>query len=150
MGEVETLIVYESVHHGNTEKIARAMADVLHAELRRSTEVAVSDLARCARIGFGSGIYFLRHHRRLLDLAKSLPPCTKPVFVCSTRGGFPMWVGHRALKRLLRRKGCVLVGEFSCKGYDSYGLLKPIGGIHRGRPDAGDIERAEAFARGLP
>ena len=37
---MRTLIVYHSEHHGNTEKIARAIAPILDAELLKSAQLA--------------------------------------------------------------------------------------------------------------
>lgn len=45
------------------------------------------------------------------------------------------------------QKGYTLVGEFSCKGLDTYGLLKTFGGINKGRPNEQDMEKAREFAR---
>ena len=36
---MKTLIIYESVHHGNTEKIAKAMAGILEADLLKPDEI---------------------------------------------------------------------------------------------------------------
>ena len=33
---MKTLIIYDSVHHGNTDKVARAMVKVLNAQLLRA------------------------------------------------------------------------------------------------------------------
>jgi flavodoxin len=41
---VRALIVYVSVHHGNTEKVARAIAEVLEAEMRKAWEVKLKEL----------------------------------------------------------------------------------------------------------
>jgi flavodoxin len=71
------------------------------------------------------------------------------VFIFSTRGSFPLWVGHRSLKKKLKEKKFDILGEFSCKGLDTYGLLKLVGGINRGHPNQEDLENARFFAEGL-
>ncbi len=38
------LVIYNSVHHGNTERIAKAMADVLEAKLVKPQEVDVDTI----------------------------------------------------------------------------------------------------------
>jgi len=144
------LIVYASVHHGNTERVAEAMADELDAALQPPGVTSVEDVAGADLVGFGSGIYFWRHHRSLLRLVQRLPAMpAKKAFVFSTRGGFPRWIGHRRLKKLLHRRGFTLADEFSCKGYDTYGPLKIFGGINRGRPNQKDIAKARRFAARL-
>ena len=39
--EIEKILPqdYESIHHGNTEKVARAIAEVLGADLKKANEV---------------------------------------------------------------------------------------------------------------
>jgi len=147
---MDNLIIYTSPHHGNTEKIAQAMARVLDAELRFPHEIASDELGDYGLLGLGSGIYFWKHHHTLLTLADRLYASNEQsAFIFSTRGSFPMWVGHRALKQRLRERGFDIRGEFSCKGYDTYGLLKLVGGINKGRPNQEDLKDAQRFAEGL-
>src|SRR5579871_211560 len=42
MTQCRTLIVYKSVHHHNTAKVAAAIAEVLHADLHEPEDVASS------------------------------------------------------------------------------------------------------------
>lgn len=74
---MKTLIIYESVRHGNTEKIAKAMAGVLEADLLKPDEIDAKILLEYDLIGFGSGIYFGKHHKRLLAFIDSLPKLNK-------------------------------------------------------------------------
>jgi len=147
---MDTLIIYTSIHHGNTKKIAQAMAEVLDADLRRPNEMVLDEMHDYDLLGFGSGIYFWKHHKNILALADQLyNPNGQSAFIFSTRGSFPMWVGHRALKKKLWKKGFDVLGEFSCKGYDTYGLLKLAGGINKSRPSQEDMKDARRFAEGL-
>jgi len=144
---MKALIIYKSVHHGNTEKIAEAIAEVMEAEMKKVEEVEVEELKHCDIIGFGSGIYFGKHHRKLLDFVDNLPYINGMAFIFSTRGGTPTWINHRALRKRLQGKGFKIIGEFSCKGYDTFGILRYIGGINKGRPDERDLDKARKFAR---
>lgn len=156
---MKTLIVYLSVHHGNTEKIAATMANVLAADLKQLHDTNEDDIDKhdtneydinkYDMIGFGSGIYFFKHHKAMLSFIDNLVTSNKKAFIFSTRGGFPMWVGHRTLKKALKMKKFNIVGEFSCKGWDTYGILKYIGGKNKGKPNKKDIQRARGFAKGL-
>lgn len=56
---------------------------------------------------------------------------------------------HSLLREKLRSKGYLIVGEFSCKGYNTNSFLKYFGGMNKGRPNAEDLERAEEFAQNL-
>lgn len=46
-------------------------------------------------------------------------------------------------------RGFSVVGEFSCKAWDTWGPLKLVGGTNKGGPNADDLEEARVFARGL-
>ena len=145
---MKTLIVYTSVHHQNTEKVANVMAAELEADLTPTGNAKPETLAAYDLVGFGSGIYFGKHHKTLLRFVETLPPVTqKRVFVFSTSGDGK--VHHAALKDKLVNKGFVIVDEFCCRGWDTVGPLKLFGGINKGRPDENDLAAARAFAQGL-
>ncbi|NWF78332.1 MAG: flavodoxin family protein [Chloroflexi bacterium] len=150
---MKTLIIYVSVHHGNTEKVAGAMANALAAQLLQVNEADASMLERYDLIGFGSGIYFGKHHESLLDFVDRLPILrNKKAFVFSTSGlrKIPFIHDfHKPLKQRLQRKGFDIISEFSCRGLDTYRATKLVGGVNRGRPDIRDLKQAEDFARGL-
>lgn len=148
--DMDVLIVYLSMHHGNTRRVAEAMAGELDATLQEPGETAVDDVAAADLVGFGSGIYFWRHHRALLHFADMMPSMPgKRVFLFSTSGIGPGWLWHRSLRRRLHQKGFAIVDEYACRGRDTYGLLKLVGGINNGRPNQKDIEKARRFANRL-
>jgi len=143
-------IVCKSPHHGNTLKVADAMAGVLGAQVLTPEEADAEALAGCELLGLGSGIYFGRHHqtiRELADRAALLPP---RVFIFSTAG--TPWMHalfHRSLRRKLARRGCEILGEFTCRGWDTVGPLALFGGLNRRHPDELDLAAAADFARGV-
>jgi len=145
---MKTLIVYTSVHHQNTEKVAQVMAEELDADLVPTTKMQPGMPAAYDLVGFGSGIYFGKHHKTLLQFVETIPPVTqKQAFVFSTCGDGKMH--HAALKEKLVSRGFAVMDEFSCRGWDTVGPLKLFGGINKGRPDEKDLAAARAFARGL-
>jgi len=150
---MKTAIIYKSIHHKNTEKVAGMIANVLNAELLDSKDVNESIIARYDLVGFGSGIYFGNHHKSLLDIAERLPPAqNKKAFIFSTSGMGRIPVFNKLndkLKKILMGKGFEITGEFSCRGFDTYGVLKFIGGIRKGRPDERDLRNAAEFAKEL-
>lgn len=144
---MKALIIYMSVHHGNTKKIAGVMADVLEAELLKPHEVDPDSVSEYDLIGFGSGIYFWKHHVKLINIVSKMPYSEgKKAFIFSTSGVKKGYIYHRHLRRKLLNKGFDIIGEFSCVGYDTYSVLKFIGGINSGRPNKGDLKKAEDFA----
>ncbi len=146
---MKTLIVYTSVHHQNTEKVAKAMAEELGADVSPIDQAQPETLAAYDLIGFGSGIYGGKIHKTLRQFVDGLPTIRgKQAFIFSTRGGKEVQ-GHAALKEMLVNRGFSITGEFSCKGWDTVGPLKLFGGINKGRPNEDDLEEAGVFARGL-
>jgi flavodoxin len=150
---MKTLVIYVSIHHGNTEKVAKEMAAVLDAKLLRPWEVNVSSLSEYDLIGFGSGVYFQKHHKALLNLVDKLPKVERrKAFVFSTSGARKLLLFNdfdRPLREKLLGKGFGIVGEFSCRGVDTAWPFKLVGGISKGRPSKEDLAQARKFAQGL-
>ncbi len=156
MAAIDCVIVCTSVHHGNTRKIAEAMASILGGRVLEPGDEAHEAICNADVAGFGSGIFFGSHHRQLLEFARSLSPGQGgATFVFSTSGtGYrtPRLIGldyHRELRRILQRKDYTIVGEFDCKGFDTFGPWGKLGGIAKGHPDETDLDNARAFARAL-
>jgi len=146
---MKTLICSASVHHGNTKKIAEAIAEAIGAELVAPKDVKTKNIAEYDLVGFGSGIYFAQHHKSILAAVDTLRNVSgKRALVFST-AGFPAGkiIFHRALKKRLAEKGFVIAGEFSCKGLDTYRIFGTFGGMNKGHPDGRDLERARGFAQ---
>jgi flavodoxin len=146
---VKTLIVCHSYHHGNTKQIADAMAAVLNAKVVNPRDLNTEMLNAYDLIGFGSGIAFGKHYKQIIEVVEKLPHLHKNAFVFSTRGDRRLRFYHRALRRQLEEKGWTVVGEFSCRGYDTYGPNKLVGGIAKGRPNEQDLQAAAEFAQSL-
>ncbi|AIS33004.1 MAG: flavodoxin family protein [Methanobacterium formicicum] len=142
-------IIYKSIHHGNTKKIAEVMAETLKADLFDLKDVNMDVIGKYDLIGFGSGKYFLRPHKKLRNFVEKMDDVnSKKAFVFSTSGdGKPMgW-----LEKNLSKKGFDVLGEFYCKGFDTYAFAKIIhrGGLNKGNPDEKDLENARNFAESL-
>ena len=154
---MKSLLVLCSVHHKNTEKIARVFARVLDARIRTPRQIDPDELQGYSLIGFGSGIYDGKHHKALLDLADKLPQVTnRKAFIFSTCGvpviGMTEEVvveNHSLLREKLQSKGYMIVDEFSCAGFNTNSFLRLFGGINKGRPNAEDLKHAEEFAQNL-
>jgi len=150
---MKALIIYTSVHHGNTGRVAEVMANVLNADLLQLKQATTSMFEQYDLIGFGSGIYFGKHHRNLLNFVDMLPKVrNKKAFIFSTSGLRKIRFIHNfdeALKAELRLKGFDIIGEFSCRGLDTYRATKLVGGVNKGRPNAEDLSQAEDFAKSL-
>jgi flavodoxin len=142
-------IIYKSVHHGNTKRIAEVMAGSLDADLLDLKDVKVDVVKDYDLIGFGSGIYNRKPHKELMKFVEGLNNVNdKKAFVFSTSGRDKLEFNSR-LKEELTGKGFKIIGEFSCKGFDTWGPFKLIGGLNKGKPDEEDFKSAESFANSL-
>jgi flavodoxin len=84
---LRTIIICESVSHGNTLSVAKAMADVFGAKVVKPEEFDPGTVNDYDLIGLGSGIYKGKHDKKLLALADNLPMLNgKSVFIFSTSG----------------------------------------------------------------
>ncbi len=146
---VKTLIIYQSIHHQNTQKIGKAISKVLKAKLVKPEKIKSQNLKNYDLIGFGSGIYFGKFHQSLLNFIDSLPKTNYPfAFVFSTSGA-GLKIYNQSLIKKLKQKGFKVIGDFSCRGFDTYGPYKLIGGLAKGRPNKEDLAAAQKFARKL-
>src|SRR5271166_4935193 len=123
---MKSLIVCVSTSHGNTRRVADRMAEVLHADVVEPEAVDADRLGEYDLVGFGSGIYFMRGAAEL-----------------------PLMGYRRPIQRRLVSKGFRVLGSFSCRGFDTVGPLRLVGGLNKGRPNVRDLDLAAAFAARL-
>ncbi len=145
------VIICHSYHHFNTKKVAAVIANTLAVEVKSPAEVNPTDLSGYGLVGFGSGIYFGKHHKTLLELVDKLPQVpNKSVFIFSTSGeegkGERL---HKKLREKLQAKGYHAISEFNCPGYDTSLIGKLQGGKQKGRPNQEDLKGAQVFAENL-
>jgi flavodoxin len=148
---MKSLLVLMSIHHKNTEKIAKVFAEVLGARIETPQQVDPEELQEYSLIGFGSGIYDGKHHKLVLDLADKLPQVTnRKAFIFSTCTiEREVAKNHSTLREKLQSKGYMIVGEFGCPGFNTNSFAKLFGGVNKGRPNAEDLKLAEEFAQSL-
>ena len=146
---MKTLIVYASIHHDNTKKVAEAMAAELQADAVKVQNIAKEAVASYDVIGVGSGIYLGKFHNTILKFIEANNWTGKKVFVFATSG-----MGNarftKPVEELLAGKGAEVVGSWGCKGFDTYWkLFNLFGGIAKGHPNEQDIRSAKEFAKSM-
>jgi len=141
------IIVYESIYNGNTQKLAKTMAQTLGCRFIKPLEALKTDLSQYKTIGFGSGIYFGCHHTAVLEVIKKLDSSEQDVFIFSSRGAPVLGKYHQPIKELLNEKNKKIVGEFSVRGYDETGPWVIIGGGNVGKPNEKDLKKAGNFLK---
>ena len=125
---VKSLVIVFSCHHGNTEKIANAIAGSLDELVKTPDQVIPEEIGEYDLIGFGSGIYGAQNHPSLTGLAGRLPHVDgKKVFIFSTYGAPEVPFkgerlrdfirdNHAALREQLQSRGYTVPDEFACPG----------------------------------
>ena len=143
---MKTAVCYYSRHHGNTLKVLEAMAGEGDVDLIDVTARQAVRLEEYDCVGFASGIYGFEFQKAVAAFARQYLPQGKPVFFVYTYGGIK-GTGAKALTEIAREKNCPVLGEFSCKGYDTFGPFRLVGGIAKGRPNERDLDKARSFFR---
>ena len=142
----KTVIIYHSSHHGNTKKLVDAIAQGHDVALIDAAAQKQADLGQYDLIGFASGIYGGSFHPDVLDFARKNLPEGKRVFFLYTYAGLG---GAKSIAAAVREKSAAVAGEFGCKGFNTFGPFKLVGGTSKGHPDQADLENARRFFEGL-
>ncbi|WP_194813902.1 flavodoxin family protein [Nocardia sp. XZ_19_385] len=149
---MKAIIVCTSVSHGNTQRVADVLGEVLAARVVAPDHIDAAELAGYDLVGFGSGIFLGKFHAQLREFVEALPQAQRgKAFVFAT-SGFPdagLQRFSRPLVNQLGQKGFDVVDTFSCRAFDTYAPFKLVGGIRKGRPDASDLAAARTWAEGL-
>ncbi len=140
----KTVIIYASKHHGNTFKLVEAIAEK-HAIVQINAETQRrADLSEYELIGFASGIDFGKFYTSIEQFLKDNLPENKRVFflyTCAKKSSrFTEGMKQEALKR-----GAVVTGEYGCRGYNTYGPWKLLGGMNKSHPTQEELEGAVCF-----
>ena len=139
-------IVYASVHHGNTEKLVKRIAEECRLDLIDAIKQMNVDLNDYDIIGFASGIYYSKFHKSILKFIEKNLADDKKVFLICTYGGS---ANFKSIEQILNKKHASVVGKFGCKGYDTFGPFKLVGGIAKGHPNEEDMKNAADFVKGI-
>lgn len=143
----KAIIVCASTHHGNTRKLVDAISGKYDVEIVDATKTKEKDLSGYDLIGFASGIYAGKFHQAVINFAKVNLPVNKDIFFMITSA-----MGKEQFKSMeaaIEGKNANVVGTFACKGYNTFGPFKLVGGTAKGHPDNDDINNTLRFYEGL-
>lgn len=144
---MKTAIIFESYHHGNTKKICDAILqkqDIMLIDARGNVE----DLEKYDLIGFASGIAYNKFYKNITNVIHNKLHEGKRVFFIYTCGRDSKDYAAE-VKEIASGKHCRILGTYGCKGYDTYGPLKLIGGINKESPTQDEIDGAIDFFEGI-
>ncbi len=142
-----TVIIYYSAHHNNTKTLLDYLKTNANVDLLSIHDATAEKIQSYKRIGFASGIYMGDVHKSLYTFIDNLPINTftdKHIVLIFTSGS-----GNKKYRNKfsdhLESKGLYLSDSFGCRGYDTYGLFKYIGGISKKHPNITDMEHLLSF-----
>ena len=142
-------LVYASIHHGNTKKLVTEITKDVPITLYTVEQAKNADFSAYDGIGFASGVYMGKFHKSIFQFLKEyregLPQ--KAFVVCTSGVGKGRYA--KKFSSFLQDKGFTVLGGFECKGFDSFGPFKLIGGLGKGHPDNADIANGTAFIKAL-
>lgn len=145
---MKTAIIYASTHHGNTFKLVDAIADKYDITVIDATEIRKADLSEFDLIGFASGIDFGKFYDSVENFLKENLPNNKKVFflyTCAkTSNKFTKNVKEESIKR-----GCTIMGEYGCKGFNTYGPWKVVGGMNKNHPNKEELDEVVEFYKSI-
>jgi flavodoxin len=144
---MNAIIICASTHHGNTRKVADAIAKEYNLEVVDATQVHEKDLSEYDLIGFASGIYGGKFDPNIIKFAKENLPENKKIFYIMTSAMNKIF--KNAMGNGIDGKNAEIIGRFTCSGYNTFGPFKLVGGTSKGHPDDEDIKNALEFYKGL-
>ena len=144
----KAIIIYASTHHGSTRKLAEAIANQYGTHLIDATKQQTADLSAYDLIGFASGIDFGKFYGSVEQFLERNLPRNKQVFFLYTCAKVSSRFTE-TVRTAARKKGAIILGEYGCRGFNSYGPWKLIGGMNKGHPCAEEMQEAVQFFESL-
>jgi len=144
---MKSIVIYYS-ETGNTEKIAKAIAVSLGADLKRIEEIKTDDVSNYDLICLGTPVHSAAPAKIVRRFLKELPDLSskKGAAFC-TMHAFGDKRTFRIIKENFEAKGISFIDGFSCIGLSR--LVANFGPriFNRGRPNEKDLKNAEAFGK---
>ena len=141
---MKTILIYESTHHGNTKKLVDAVAKRYGIRTATVEEAATMDLSAYDRIGIASGVAFGKFYEAAERFMDNSLPKGKDVFFLYTCGNDSGKYAN-SVSAKARARDCRVLGVYGCRGFDTFGPFKLIGGIAKGHPTQNEIDGAVEF-----
>lgn len=145
---MRTAIIYVSTHHGNTKKLVDAIAREKEVRMIDIVKEKDADLSDYDCIGIASGIVFGKYYPQILEYLERKLPAGKKVFFLHTAGD-PRENQNSSAKKITDERKCECLGTYFCKGFDTFGPFKLIGGINKHHPNQDEIDGAVKFYDGI-
>lgn len=142
------MIIYQSLHHQNTEKLVLQLARALECDTCPISQADTVNLSDYTDLIFASGVYYGKPAENLTQyIEKNVEKLKdKKIHLILTSGaGFKSYI--RRFQTMVEDLGLKVDKTFQCKGFNTYGPFRWIGGIGKGRPNDDDIISAIMWFR---
>ena len=143
---MKTAIIYESKHHGNTKKVCDRIANECGVRLVEAKSVTENfEWNDYEIIGFASGIAYKKFYENVNNAAEMMPGGKKVFFIYTCAKINSDFTNE--IENIVLERGCECIGSYGCKGYNTYGPLKLIGGMNRKNPTEDELKNAVEFVK---
>lgn len=143
---MKTAIIYESKHHGNTKKVCDRIAEECDVRLVEAKSVTNDFKWEDYNIiGFASGIAYKKFYKNVNDAAGMVPGGKKVFFIYTCAKINDDFTNN--IQNIVQEKGCECIGSYGCKGFNTYGPLKLIGGMNKKNPTEDELQNAVYFVK---
>lgn len=142
---MKSCMIYFSMHHRNTKKLVEGISQSMQMDVYSVLEEAIP-LENYDTVILASGIYMGYFGKEMIAFIEKQAAIlqTKKVVLLYTCGSGSASYGKKMVERL-KKLGIACQGFWRCKGYDTYGFFKLLGGISRNHPSQKDIQAAINF-----
>ena len=140
----KTAIIYASKHHGSTYKLVKTISEKYAIDQIDAENVHIMDLSPYDLIGFASGIDFGKFYPSVEQFLKDNLPENKKVFFLYTCAKKNLRFTERIKQEAIERRA-VILGEYGCRGCNTYGPWKYIGGMNKNHPSQEELKEAVYF-----
>ena len=143
---MKTIIIYESKHHGNTKKVCDRVAAECQVELIEAGSVGADfkwedyDL-----VGFASGIAYSGFYASVNRAAEQIPEGKWVFFIYTCAKNDKDFSAK--VKKTVEERGAKCLGSYGCRGFNTYGPLKLIGGMNKSNPNEDELKAAVEFVK---
>ena len=124
--------------------VVKAISDRYEIAMIDATKETSVNLQEYDIIGFASGIDFGKFYLEIENFARENLPFQKEVFFLYTcamdREGFT-----DSIKEIALEKDAIILGTYGCRGYNTYGPWKLIGGMNKSHPTENEIQECVNF-----
>ena len=145
---MKTVIIYESKHHGNTKKVCDRIASECGTVLVEAGNVDENfNWEDYELVGFASGIAYSRFYDSVVRAAHMIPKGTKVFFIYTCAKNDKDF--SAGIKKTVSERGAECLGSYGCRGYNTYGPLRLIGGMNNSNPSEEELKGAFGFVKDL-